>query len=116
MIRRPPRSTLFPYTTLFRSIAFRGDTLYFAEETRVQRLDPGAAAPVTIVPGLPAGGHDTRTIAFGPDNLLYVAGGSSCNVWSDPLPPAPVTRHNLDGSGAHTFAPGLRKSGGLAFH
>src|SRR5258708_25342319 len=23
MIRRPPRSTLFPYTTLFRSLAFR---------------------------------------------------------------------------------------------
>src|SRR2546426_9242570 len=25
MIRRPPRSTLFPYTTLFRSIAHRVD-------------------------------------------------------------------------------------------
>src|SRR2546422_5014556 len=25
MIRRPPRSTLFPYTTLFRSPASRGD-------------------------------------------------------------------------------------------
>src|SRR5256885_8114960 len=25
MIRRPPRSTLFPYTTLFRSLAVRGD-------------------------------------------------------------------------------------------
>src|SRR5436309_3620998 len=25
MIRRPPRSTLFPYTTLFRSLAERGD-------------------------------------------------------------------------------------------
>src|SRR2546429_6210098 len=24
MIRRPPRSTLFPYTTLFRSLSFRG--------------------------------------------------------------------------------------------
>ena len=24
MIRRPPRSTLFPYTTLFRSIYFEG--------------------------------------------------------------------------------------------
>src|SRR3712207_8557515 len=24
MIRRPPRSTLFPYTTLFRSLALRG--------------------------------------------------------------------------------------------
>src|SRR5256886_11472257 len=25
MIRRPPRSTLFPYTTLFRSIVLNGD-------------------------------------------------------------------------------------------
>src|SRR3712207_6878149 len=25
MIRRPPRSTLFPYTTLFRSLAFSGE-------------------------------------------------------------------------------------------
>src|SRR5688572_31740529 len=25
MIRRPPRSTLFPYTTLFRSVAFAGE-------------------------------------------------------------------------------------------
>src|SRR2546430_10002054 len=25
MIRRPPRSTLFPYTTLFRSVSFGGD-------------------------------------------------------------------------------------------
>src|SRR3712207_7447804 len=29
MIRRPPRSTLFPYTTLFRSLSVRlGDELY----------------------------------------------------------------------------------------
>src|SRR2546422_2365586 len=27
MIRRPPRSTLFPYTTLFRSPSFSGKTL-----------------------------------------------------------------------------------------
>src|SRR2546427_4648291 len=26
MIRRPPRSTLFPYTTLFRSLGEKGDT------------------------------------------------------------------------------------------
>src|SRR2546427_5298653 len=25
MIRRPPRSTLFPYTTLFRSVGFQGE-------------------------------------------------------------------------------------------
>src|SRR5690348_17826512 len=31
MIRRPPRSTLFPYTTLFRSVA--GDNKIFFEKT-----------------------------------------------------------------------------------
>src|SRR3989442_4911306 len=29
MIRRPPRSTLFPYTTLFRSLYFRRDPASF---------------------------------------------------------------------------------------
>src|SRR2546430_9119045 len=32
MIRRPPRSTLFPYTTLFRSTAALGSTGYAAPE------------------------------------------------------------------------------------
>src|SRR5437868_8908935 len=35
MIRRPPRSTLFPYTTLFRSMGF--DAATEAEESSVQR-------------------------------------------------------------------------------
>src|SRR5881628_2702279 len=67
-------------------IAFRGDTMYFAEQTAVKRLDPGATAPLPLVPNLPAGGHVTRTIAFGPDNLLYLAIGSSCNVCDDAPP------------------------------
>src|SRR2546427_2075541 len=57
MIRRPPRSTLFPYTTLFRSELFEvkitfgdGETfspatrLYFKENSRSRTIDlPGAA-------------------------------------------------------------------------
>jgi glucose/arabinose dehydrogenase len=97
-------------------IAFRGDTLYFAQETVVKRLDPSAATPVTIVTDLPPGGHNTRTIAFGPDNLLYVAAGSSCNICDDTPPRAAVTRYDLDGSNRHTFATGLRNSVGLAFN
>jgi glucose/arabinose dehydrogenase len=96
-------------------LAFRGDTLYFAQETMVRRVDPGAT-PVTIVTGLPPGGHNTRTIAFGPDNLLYVAVGSSCNICDDAPPRAAVTRYNLNGSNPHTFATGLRNSVGLAFN
>src|SRR3989442_8563494 len=30
MIRRPPRSTLFPYTTLFRSVVFDGEAVAVA--------------------------------------------------------------------------------------
>src|SRR5256885_16423383 len=42
MIRRPPRSTLFPYTTLFRSERVGG--LLFAEGARQRRLARGAQA------------------------------------------------------------------------
>src|SRR5256886_12700706 len=34
MIRRPPRSTLFPYTTLFRSEGIHGPCLLFRDERR----------------------------------------------------------------------------------
>ena len=97
-------------------LAFRGDTMYFAEQTAVRRLDPGATTPVTLIPDIPTGGHVTRTLAFGPDDLLYVAIGSSCNVCDDAPPLAAVTRYNLDGSNPHTFATGLRNSVGMAFH
>src|SRR3712207_8767946 len=43
MIRRPPRSTLFPYTTLFRSVftsAHPGDGYPYASE-----IAPGLGAP-----------------------------------------------------------------------
>src|SRR2546422_7300465 len=43
MIRRPPRSTLFPYTTLFRSALVLGNPVYRpgqrVEETVVQLLE-----------------------------------------------------------------------------
>src|SRR3712207_8946944 len=37
MIRRPPRSTLFPYTTLFRSMGAIGETLNVAYGVRESR-------------------------------------------------------------------------------
>src|SRR5438874_8509959 len=100
-------------------ITFRGDTMYFAEETAVKRLDPGATAPLPLVSGLPSGGHGTRTVVIGPDNLMYVAVGSSCNVCVELTRDsmrAAVTRFDLDGSGGRIFARGLRNSVGLAFN
>src|SRR5690349_23032462 len=39
MIRRPPRSTLFPYTTLFRSV--EGDELAEVAVKRAEVVEPG---------------------------------------------------------------------------
>src|SRR2546425_7625897 len=44
MIRRPPRSTLFPYTTLFRSVRSRVRTLI-----KAARAAEGPAAPPAIL-------------------------------------------------------------------
>jgi glucose/arabinose dehydrogenase len=96
-------------------LAFRGDTLYIAEEHRVIRLVPPDRRVEVVVGGLPTGGnHFTRTILFR-DHYLYVSIGSSCNLCreSDPRRAA-VVRYNLDGSGETLFATGLRNSVGLA--
>src|SRR5256885_9275528 len=45
MIRRPPRSTLFPYTTLFRSPTERRD------RCRARRAWPRRGKELTMVPG-----------------------------------------------------------------
>src|SRR2546429_4264486 len=56
MIRRPPRSTLFPYTTLFRSVAERtGQTVEWtatpstADDARVRELLQGELTADTAV-------------------------------------------------------------------
>src|SRR2546429_4247682 len=44
MIRRPPRSTLFPYTTLFRSVGVVGRALRLQVPRRVPRLEAALEA------------------------------------------------------------------------
>src|SRR5438874_10236145 len=39
MVRRPPRSTLFPYTTLFRSQRFRTEPLGHKRRQRLGRVE-----------------------------------------------------------------------------
>src|SRR4051794_41539217 len=46
MIRRPPRSTLFPYTTLFRSLSWPSQEPAAARSA--QECDPSAVRPKTV--------------------------------------------------------------------
>src|SRR2546422_3780957 len=63
MIRRPPRSTLFPYTTLFRSLRAAGVTV--DEKTGVPQHDPATMqtnVPGVFIAGVLASGLDANRI------------------------------------------------------
>src|SRR2546421_5604044 len=51
MIRRPPRSTLFPYTTLFRSIQSRSEDSVLREIEAVRDKVPGFTGVISDLGG-----------------------------------------------------------------
>src|SRR5215217_2624272 len=95
--------------------------LYIGETNQVSRFlyDPSGAVgeQAIVIPDLPTqGAHRTRTVAFGPDGMLYLAVGSSCNICVEDQPiRATVSRANPDGSDPEIIATGLRNPVGLAF-
>src|SRR2546429_6974819 len=68
MIRRPPRSTLFPYTTLFRSLA----ALFYTAFTEDTGLGPGPASLKNFVEAY-SSWHVARLFA----NSVIFAGGTA---------------------------------------
>jgi glucose/arabinose dehydrogenase len=73
----------------------------------------------TLVDDLPAGGagHDRRTVAVGPDGMLYVSIGSSCNACRESnREHAAILRARLDGRERQVYASGLRNTIGFAWH
>ncbi len=80
--------------------------------------DGTLSTPKLIIRDLPDGGqHPNRTIAIGPDNLLYVSIGSTCNACNEPNKiNATMLRCNLDGTNQTVFAKGLRNTIGYAWH
>src|SRR5436853_3179052 len=58
MIRRPPRSTLFPYTTLFRSFSGRRNNVTFKSAGSTRAI---AFWPPSVIQGAPSGPIVTRS-------------------------------------------------------
>jgi glucose/arabinose dehydrogenase len=76
----------------------------------------GALQP--LINDLPTGGqHPNRTLAFGPDGLLYITVGSTCNACDEPDPEnATILRARPSGASREIFAEGLRNTIGFGWH
>src|SRR3712207_7703892 len=73
MIRRPPRSTLFPYTTLFRSPARLGDrALRIPLRLDMNRLHDVEAGAVAAIVRRQVGAPQGAVIAIAERDLLRV--------------------------------------------
>lgn len=96
--------------------------LYMATPRGVHVADrrpDGSLGPARVlIDGLPPGGmHPNRTLGFGPDGMLYVSIGSSCNACVEDHPlHATIARVRPEGSRLEIFARGLRNTLGFDWH
>ena len=103
-------------------IAARGGSLYLATVKEVFVVDARAegqpAEPRLIIGDLPDGGqHPNRTLDVGPDGMLYISIGSSCNACVETNDEhATILRAKLDGSERGVYARGLRNTVGWGWH
>ena len=102
-------------------LAVHGGKLYLVTVKELFVADilaDGRLGPLTMLIGdLPdAGQHANRTIAFGPDGMLYISVGSTCNTCNENNPEnATILRATPDGKSRTIFASGLRNTIGFGW-
>ncbi|WP_066781101.1 YbhB/YbcL family Raf kinase inhibitor-like protein [Sphingomonas sp. CCH5-D11] len=96
--------------------------LYFMTAREVFRAplrpDGGIGTVETLIDDLPdAGQHLNRTLAVGPDRMLYISAGSTCNACDESSQEnATLLRASLDGKSREIWASGLRNTIGFGWH
>ena len=102
-------------------IAIKGRAIWLTTVRNLHRAeirdDGSLGQPARLPVEFKGGGHDRRTITFGPDGMLYASIGSTCNVCADPPDEnAVIWRMKPDGTGKEVFARGLRNTIGFDWH
>jgi glucose/arabinose dehydrogenase len=80
--------------------------------------DGTLGSPQLLIDDLPDGGqHPNRTIAFGPDGMMYISVGSTCNSCPESNPEnATLLQVNPDNLTRKVYASGLRNTIGFGWH
>jgi glucose/arabinose dehydrogenase len=79
--------------------------------------DLKAHESIPFVTRLPYDWHQCNNLKFGPDGLLYLGIGSTCNACEDEDPrSATIMRFDLESADGEIYATGLRNSYDIAFH
>ncbi len=103
-------------------LAIHNGKMYIAAVREVYvsaiNADGTLTEPAMIINTLPDGGqHPNRTLAVGPDNMLYITVGSTCNSCHEPNPlNATIVRTPLTGGNPVIYAKGLRNTIGFGWH
>ena len=105
-------------------VAVRNGALYVATARQILRYDDierhidSPPSPVVVRDNLPnpTAGHTWKSIAFGPDDLLYVSIGAPCNICLPTTMTSAILRMKPDGSNLEIFAEGIRNSVGFDWH
>ncbi|BAT58571.1 putative kinase inhibitor [Variibacter gotjawalensis] len=103
-------------------LAIKDNKLYIATVKEIfvgDILKDGRIGKLKMILGdLPdSGQHPNRTLAFGPDGMLYISAGSTCNACNESNPEnATMLRASPDGKMRSIFASGLRNTIGFAWH
>jgi Raf kinase inhibitor-like YbhB/YbcL family protein len=103
-------------------IALHKGKVYLATPHEIFRADvraDGQFGPLEmLIHDLPdAGQHNTRTVQIGPDEMMYISVGSTCNECLDPNPEnATILRGPLNGKSRSIFASGLRDTIAWGWH
>src|SRR5260221_13464367 len=112
MIRRPPRSTLFPYTTLFRSPEFSARSTPVSEVVRPVKYLPAGKRVLAVLSEMRREGHHLAIVVDeygGTAGLRALRGFVGGNIGGSP-------RRNYMGKAAGGRAPGGAGGGGGAGH
>lgn len=118
------RSDLLTGLNLPHGLDLHQGRLYIAEtdaigrirfDARTRRTQGEYEHIVTDIPG--DNNHWSRTVRFGPDGLMYVSVGSSCNACVEKNPKrAAMLRYDSNGGKEELFATGLRNTVGFDWH